>query len=128
MVSILMPVKNAAPFLKECLDSISAQTERDWELIAVNDNSSDNSVELIEDYSRKDSRIKLYNNNIKPGIIGALKTAMLQSHGTFITRMDADDKMIPDKIKLLKNKLQEKKKQDGRFFKFGVVKRRQFFL
>ena len=62
LVSILIPFKNTAEFLTECLDSISTQTYRNWEIIAVNDHSKDGSMSILEDYSLDDQRIKVYEN------------------------------------------------------------------
>lgn len=104
MISILLPIYNAAPFLKECLNSILQQTETDWELLAVNDFSTDNSLEIIKEYAVKDSRIQAFQNTEK-GIISALRTAYKNSSGFYITRMDADDCMRSDKLKTLKNLL-----------------------
>ena len=97
LVSILMPVKNAAPYLNECLDSIVNQSYLNWELIAVNDHSTDFSKDILMNYQNKDIRIKVYENN-KTGIINALKIALKKSNGTLITRMDADDIMAPYKL------------------------------
>ena len=92
-----MPVKDAAPFLEECIESVRKQSYSNWELIAINDHSKDGSAALIRAHAKKDARITLQNNNGK-GIIPALRLALNISKGSFITRMDADDKMA--KIKL----------------------------
>ena len=99
-VSILMPVKNEESFLDECLQSIICQTLTNWELIAINDNSDDNSLKILTHYSNKDSRIKIYNNN-KNGIISALQLAYSKSDGDLITRMDGDDIMSNNKLQIL---------------------------
>ena len=95
-----MPVKNASLYLKECLDSITNQTLDDWELIAVNDHSTDSSKTLLTDYALKDSRIRIFENTGK-GIIDALSLAYSKSKGEFISRMDADDKMAERKLELM---------------------------
>ncbi len=100
MVSILMPVYNTATYLRECLDSILYQSFTDWELIAVNDFSTDESWSILQLYQSKDSRIKAFRNTEK-GIIPALRFAFQQSKGDFITRMDADDRMAQHKLKIL---------------------------
>jgi len=100
LVSIVMPVKNASKFLSECLDSILKQTYVNWELLAVNDGSTDNSLEILTDYSSNDNRIKVFSNNGK-GIIDALRLAYSKSAGNLITRMDADDVMSEDKLAVL---------------------------
>ncbi len=100
LVSIVMPVKNTEPYLRECLDSILAQSHTEWELLAVDDGSSDDSLALLRSYSQKDSRIKALRNT-GGGIIPALQTGYAVSSGTFITRMDSDDIMMPSKLELM---------------------------
>lgn len=96
-----MPVFNAGNYLQACLNSILQQTETDWELLAVNDFSTDNSKEILKDFAKKDTRIKVFKNTEK-GIIPALRLAFQQSLGDLITRMDADDLMAKEKLATLK--------------------------
>lgn len=95
-------------YLQECIDSIISQSHSDWELIAVNDFSTDNSFEMLSDYAKKDDRIKVFNNHRK-GIVPALSLAFSKSSGEFITRMDADDRMTQKKLELLKSALDNDK-------------------
>jgi glycosyltransferase involved in cell wall biosynthesis len=104
MISILQPVYNAAPFLPECLDSILAQTEENWELLAIDDFSTDESWNILQAYAAKDKRIKVFQNTEK-GIISALRLAFSESSGNLITRMDADDRMPPEKLNLFQKTL-----------------------
>lgn len=106
LVSILMPVYNAAPFLVECLDSICGQSYQNWELLAVNDYSTDQSETILRNYARKDKRIQVFQNQAK-GIIPALRLAFVNSKGSYITRMDADDRMPPDKLSKMQALLTE---------------------
>ena len=106
IISILMPVKNTALFLNECLDSIVNQNELNFELIAIDDHSTDDSYSILSNYSSKDSRIKVFKNSEK-GIIEALRLAYKKSSGSLITRMDSDDIMSLDKLKVLKSNLIE---------------------
>lgn len=106
LVSILTPFKNTEPFLGECLTSILQQTYTNWELLIVDDHSTDSSYRLVESYARKYKRIKLLKNN-GTGIIDALKLAYKHSSGTLITRMDSDDIMLPNKLEILANNLKE---------------------
>ncbi len=106
MVSVLMPVYNASAYLEECLDSILYQSFADWELIAVDDFSTDESWSILQDYQSKNDRIKAFQNTAK-GIIPALRLAFEQSKGDFVTRMDADDRMAQHKLKTLYNLLNE---------------------
>ena len=96
-VSILMPFKNTAPYLEECLTSILEQSYDDWELLTVNDHSTDGSELIVEQQVAEDSRIQLIPNSGK-GIIDALRTAIKLANGLYISRMDSDDIMKPSKL------------------------------
>ncbi len=104
LISIIMPVKNAGPFLEACLDSIHKQSYKNYELIAINDHSSDNSLEILHNYVHRFARLLVLNNN-GLGIIDALKTGYAAQNGQFITRMDADDIMPPKKLEYLHDSL-----------------------
>ena len=104
-----MPVYNAGKYVSECIESILHQTEHDWELLAVNDHSTDDSQILLDVYSHKDDRIHVLQNEGK-GIIHALRMAYKNSSGSLITRMDADDIMHEHKLQLLKESLIQKGK------------------
>ncbi|MGB1730350.1 MAG: glycosyltransferase family 2 protein, partial [Crocinitomicaceae bacterium] len=97
-ISIITPFKDAAPFLKDCIDSICRQSHDSWQLIAIDDHSEDHSRAIIESY--KDPRIEIYTNKGK-GILCALQTAQDHIKGNYVTRMDADDIMPDDKLKVL---------------------------
>ena len=106
LVSILIPFKNTAEFLTECFDSIITQTYLNWEVIAINDHSNDGSNDIVQDFSNRDQRIKVYENSGK-GIIEALRSAYTKSEGHLITRMDSDDIMTADKLMVLVNNLRK---------------------
>lgn len=106
LVSILIPFKNTVDFIEECLQSICLQTYDNWELIAVNDHSTDQSKNLVTTYHNSDSRIQVLDNT-GVGIIPALQTGYKQSKGQFITRMDSDDIMTPNKLMVMVNSLQK---------------------
>ena len=97
LVSILSPVKNEAPFIAEMINTVLKQDYPNWELILVDDNSQDNTIQIIEGF--EDARIKLFKNN-GTGIIEALKTAFNHANGSLITRMDGDDLMPSHKLEL----------------------------
>lgn len=97
-----MPFRNAAPWMEETIQSILKQSVKDWELIAVDDHSTDESQKLIADF--KDARIKIIRNDGR-GIIPALQTGLKNASGKYITRMDADDLMPQKKLELLRNAL-----------------------
>ncbi len=104
LISILMPVKNTVTFLSDCLNSIIQQTEKHWELIAINDHSTDDSLQILENFAKEDPRIKVFIND-GHGIIAALRLAYKNSQGQLITRMDSDDIMLPKKLAILKKQL-----------------------
>jgi len=107
MISILLPVFNAAPYLRACLTSIREQSFKDWELLAVNDYSTDESALILAEFAAVDTRISFFNNQEK-GIIPALRLAFHHSRGEFITRMDADDLMPIHKLAYLHEALLKK--------------------
>ena len=104
VVSILIPFKNTEDFIVDCLESIIRQTYTHWELLIVDDNSTDSSFSMVETIAQKDNRIKLFKNSGN-GIIDALQLAFKQSTGEFITRMDSDDMMHHNKLEILSNNL-----------------------
>lgn len=104
LVSIIIPFKNTATYLEECLNSIVTQTYPQWEVIAVNDHSTDDSLKIVQKFARKDSRIKVY-GNLGKGVIQALQTGYAQSSGSFIARMDSDDIMTPDRLQVMTDAL-----------------------
>lgn len=98
LVSIIMPMKNAAPWLAQCMESIIDQQFTDWQLIVVNDHSSDASFELAKSF--RDKRISVLQNT-GSGIIDALQLAFSKADASYITRMDADDIMPLHKLATL---------------------------
>lgn len=105
LVSILMPMRNAAPWIEQCIQSIQDQELTEWELIIVNDHSTDSSLQLAELMAIGDNRIIVLNNK-GIGIISALQLAHKQARGKYVSRMDADDLMPKGKLKLFYEALQ----------------------
>ena len=99
-----MPVRNAGLYIEECLESILSQTFSNWELIAIDDHSDDDSYNKLLGYTFKDDRVSVFKNEGK-GIIEALRLAFKNSSGKYITRMDADDLMVNEKLDVLQNSL-----------------------
>lgn len=110
MISILTPFRNAEPFFSECIQSILDQTYQNWELILVDDNSTDESLATALAFQAKDKRIKVFRNET-PGLIHALRLTFQHTSGNYITRMDADDIAPPNKLEDLKNALTNKGKR-----------------
>ncbi len=95
-VSVAMPVYNAAPFLKEALDSIFAQTFRDFEIVAVDDKSTDQSLEILRSINDPRLRVIALEHNL--GHPGATQTAFDHSRGEYIIRCDSDDINYPERF------------------------------
>ncbi len=104
LISILMPFKNTARYLPECLASIREQSFGNWELLAVDDHSSDASREVVLLAASEDERIKVLPNP-GTGIIPALREAFARSSGDLVTRMDSDDIMSEDRLEHMQNQL-----------------------
>lgn len=92
-VSVLMTIYNAAPYLRAAIDSLIEQTFADWELIAVENGSTDSSFEILKSYS--DSRIKIYSFEKNIGRTLALRYAHDHSSGELVAVLDADDVAYP---------------------------------
>lgn len=92
-----MPVYNAEKFLKEAIDSIVNQTYDDWELIVVNDGSTDESENLILSYA--DSRIKYSKNDGNKGIVYTRNKMIYMAKGEYIAFLDSDDIAMPERLK-----------------------------
>lgn len=90
-VSVIMPVYNASRWLARPVESVLAQTHGDLELIAVDDGSSDDSVELIENYARGDSRVRLIRQPANAGVAAARNAGLDVAGGDYIAFLDADD-------------------------------------
>lgn len=100
IVSILIPVYNAAAYLEATLDSCLQQTFRDFEVIAVNDGSTDRSACILEEYARRDSRIKVINQT-NQGANAARKNAVEQARGEYVCFLDADDLLVESALQSL---------------------------
>lgn len=103
-MSILIPFKNTEAFISECITSIQKQTYEHWEAIFIDDSSTDASYCIVKLASKNDSRIQLY-KNAGNGIIEALQTAFSKCKGDYISRMDSDDIMTPNRLEIMVNSL-----------------------
>ena len=90
-VSVIVPVYNVDPYLVECLDNIINQTLKEIEIICVDDCSTDNSYMILEEYSKKDSRIKLIKHKENRGLGPARNTGIENATGEYISFIDSDD-------------------------------------
>lgn len=91
MISVIIPVYNAAKWLPQCLDSVLGQDYKDIEVILVNDASTDNSLSLCREYAEKDNRVVVINKPKNEGVELARCIGFLQSQGDYIMYIDSDD-------------------------------------
>jgi glycosyltransferase involved in cell wall biosynthesis len=98
-ITVLMPVYNAEPFLKEAIESILSQTFKDFEFLIINDGSTDGSKAIIQSY--QDSRIRFVENETNSKLIVTLNRGIKLAKGKYIVRMDADDISLPERLQLL---------------------------
>lgn len=98
-VSVLFPVYNAERYVAESLYSILAQTYPDFEVIAVNDGSSDNSLAVLQAIAKTDSRVKVI-DQANQGLVKTLNHAASLARGRYLARMDSDDVSLPDRFQL----------------------------
>lgn len=96
-VSVIMSVYNQETYLKDAIESILNQTFTDFEFIIINDGSTDKTKEIIENYQKLDSRIKIINQK-NQGLTKSLNKGIFVSQGEYIARMDADDISLPQRI------------------------------
>ena len=106
-LSVILPVYNAQNYIREAIDSILSQTYKDFELIVINDGSTDESVKIIQSYT--DKRIVFVNNTQNVGLIKTLNIGLKLAKGKFIARMDADDIALPERFQLQLNKFESNK-------------------
>ncbi len=92
-VSIVLPCYNGADFLSQSIDSVLAQTYRDWELILVNDCSKDNSLEIMRQYAEKDERIIVVDNEVNKKLPATLNVGFARASGQYLTWTSHDNKM-----------------------------------
>lgn len=90
MISIIVPVYNAAPYLPQCLDSLVNQTYRDIEIICVNDGSTDNSLDILKAYAERDSRILVIHQE-NQGLSDARNKGLENARGEWVMFVDNDD-------------------------------------
>lgn len=100
LVAIVMPVFNSAATLLESVQSIQSQTFEDWELILVDDSSTDNSLDLCKDLAAQDSRIRLIALPTNVGAAAARNAAISHCNSSFLAFLDSDDVWLPGKLQV----------------------------
>lgn len=92
-ISIVVPAYNKEPYIKQCMDSLVNQTFKNIEIIVVDDASTDNTLQILRDYEKKDSRVKIIAKALNGGLHMARKTAVKATSGDYVLFVDADDEI-----------------------------------
>jgi len=98
VVSIVMPMYNCAGFVAQSIESVLAQTYPYWELLVVDDVSTDSSYAIVEEYAKKDARIRLLQNPVNTGAAESRNYALREATGRWIAFLDSDDLWLPEKL------------------------------
>lgn len=97
-ISVIMSVYNGESYLAQAVDSVLRQTFSDWELIIINDCSSDSTASILKEYAERDARVHVLTNEVNSKLPASLNRGIAASRGTYIARMDADDICLPDRL------------------------------
>ena len=112
MVSVIIPVYNTEKYLPKCLDSILNQTYKNFEVLCIDDASSDKSLEILKQYKRKDNRVKVFTHDINKHQGGARNTGLNNAKGHYVWFVDSDDYVDEDSLNFLINKMEELRNVD----------------
>ncbi len=107
LVSIITPMYNSEKTIVQMITSVIEQTYKNWELLIADDLSTDHSVELVEEFVKKDSRIKLLRTEINTGPAESRNRSISVANGEYIAFLDSDDTWSPDKLKTQVKLLQQ---------------------
>lgn len=99
-VSVIMAVYNCDSYVGKAIESVQAQTVTDWELLCVDDCSSDRSAEIVGEYAEQDRRVVLVENASNIGAPGTRNVALSHARGEFVAILDSDDVASPDRLEL----------------------------
>lgn len=111
-VSIGIPFFNAELYLESAIKSVIQQSLKDWELILVDDGSTDNSLDIARSFAQKDARIRVISDSLNKKLPYRLNQIIKESKGEYIARMDADDLIHPDRLKIQLEFLENNKNFD----------------
>ncbi len=101
MISVVLPCFNAEATLAPCLDSLLAQTWTDFEIVAVDDGSTDKSLHVLRSFADRDARVRVFERP-HGGVVRAMNFGLDQCRGEYVARMDSDDVCLPERLALQK--------------------------
>lgn len=130
--SLIIPVYNVEPYLAECLDSCINQTFTDIEIICINDCSPDNSDKVLNEYAKKDSRIKIINHEKNRGLGGARNTGIEAATGIYCWFIDSDDYILLNACEILNDIILQIKADIIRFnridYKYDIYTKKKIII
>jgi len=97
-ISVIIPIYNAERYLSETIESVMAQTYSDWEIVAVDDGSTDKTPEILKDHEKKLSKKLCVITQKNSGVSIARNTAIAAARGEYIAFLDHDDLWLPEKL------------------------------
>lgn len=98
LVSVVMPAYNAERFIEDAVRSVQAQSFRDWELLVIDDGSTDRTVEIVRELARQDERITVIRNESNLGVAKTRNRGFDLSRGAYVALLDSDDLWYPEKL------------------------------
>lgn len=120
LISIILPVYNVSEFLPKCLESILCQDYKDLEILCIDDASTDNSLNILEDYAKKDNRIRIIRNNINIGLGETRNRTLKEAKGEYIHFIDSDDWLEEGLYSSLFKKIEEFSNPDIIYFQYNT--------
>ncbi|MGV8141087.1 MAG: glycosyltransferase family 2 protein [Candidatus Woesearchaeota archaeon] len=108
-ISVVMSVYNGETYLFETMESLLNQSFNDFELITVNDGSTDNTLQILKQFKKRDKRVVIVNNKKNIGFTKSLNKGLKIARGKYVARMDADDLCMPERFKIQYDFLEQHK-------------------
>lgn len=102
-ISIAIPVYNTEKYIRRCIESVLNQSLNDIEIVIVDDCTPDNAMKIVEEYQKKDKRIKIFRHTVNQGLMCARRTGYQKSTGAFVTFLDSDDELAECSLEKLYN-------------------------
>lgn len=121
-ISIIVPVYNVGAYLARCLDSVLAQTFQDFEIICVDDASTDNSYKILLEYAANDSRFLIFQNGHNGGLSYTRNVGLEKARGKYVYFLDSDDAIVPDCLKKIYDTAEAK---DADIVAFGAIEKEE---
>lgn len=100
-ITVIIPVYNVEPYLRRCLDSVLAQTFTDFEVICIDDKSTDSSFKILCEYAEKDNRFQVLQNEHNRGLSFTRNVGLSHAKGKYVYFLDSDDDIVPECLELI---------------------------